>query len=147
MKKLWVYVRQWLVFYKRYSALGARGERAAARYLSWRKGMYIVERSARNLFGEIDLVAVNRRKTQVIFVEVKTRKSHDSGHPAEAVGAEKQKRISRIALAYMKHNNLLDSCSARFDVIAVTWPDKQRRPKIEHFENAFDAVGQFQMFS
>ena len=64
--------------------------------------------------------------------EVKTRKSHDAGHPAEAVTNEKQKRITRIALAYLKHNNLLDDCSARFDVVAVTWPLGVRRPTIEH---------------
>ena len=134
-------------WYRRRSTLGARGERAAARYLRWNKRMYIIEASARNIYGEIDIIAVDRKKTTVIFIEVKTRKSHDRGHPAEAVTLEKQKRITRIALSFLKHNSLLDQCSVRFDVVAITWPSGQRKPTIEHYENAFDAVGTYQMFS
>ena len=134
-------------WYRRRNTLGARGERAAARYLVWSKRMSVVEASARNIYGEIDIIAVTRCKTKVVFVEVKTRKSHDRGHPAEAVGPEKQKRITRIALAYMKRNNLLNQCSVRFDVIAITWPQTQKRPTIRHYEAAFEAVGEFQMYS
>lgn len=134
-------------WYRRRSTLGARGERAAASYLRRQKRMYIIESSARNVLGEIDIIAVDRQKTRVIFVEVKTRKSHHRGHPAEAVTMDKQRRLTRIALSYMKHNNLLDDCSARFDVIAVTWPNPDQKPAIEHYENAFDAVGSFQMFT
>ena len=133
------------LWYRSRNTLGARGERAAARYLSWKKRLYIIESSARNIYGEVDIIAASRCKTKIIFVEVKTRKSHDRGHPAEAVGPEKQKRITRIALAYMKRHNLFDSCSVRFDVVAITWPDG-KRPTIEHFENAFEAAGDFQMF-
>lgn len=136
--------RTWL---RRRNALGARGERVAARYLRHKKRMHVVEASARNIYGEIDIIAVDRQKTKVIFVEVKTRKSHDRGHPAEAVTPEKQKRITRVALSFLKHNSLLDRYSARFDVVAVTWPKGQWRPSVEHYENAFDAVGRFQMFS
>ena len=134
-------------WYRRRNALGARGERIAATYLRRKKRMYIVESSLRNIYGEIDVIAVDREKKSVIFVEVKTRESHDRGHPAEAVTAEKQERITRIAMAYLKHHRLLDTCSVRFDVIAVTWPRDQRKPVIEHYENAFDGVGRFQMFS
>ncbi len=137
-------VRRWQ---RRRSTLGAKGERIAVRFLRRQKRMHIIEASARNIYGEIDIIAVDRQKTRVVFVEVKTRASHDRGHPAEAVTPEKQKRITRIAMAYLKHHNLLDSCSARFDVVAVTWPKTQRKPNIEHYENAFDAVGSYQMFS
>ena len=146
-KQLREYRLRFEIWYARRNRLGARGEHAAARYLRWSKRMYIIEASARNIYGEIDIIAADRKKTKVVFVEVKTRKSHDTGHPAEAVTPDKQKRITRIALAYLKRNNLLDSVSAQFDVVAVTWPDGQRKPKIEHYESAFDAVGEYQMFS
>ncbi len=94
--------------------------------------------------GELDLVAVDERT--IVFIEVKTRRTHDAGHPAEAVGAEKQRRLTRLALAYLKRHDLLE-CQARFDVLAVTWPKTARKPKIEHFQNAFPAVGRGQMFS
>ena len=53
---------------------------------------------------------------------------------------------SAESLAYLKQHGLLE-CPARFDVVAVTWPSKTRRPQIEHFPNAFEAVGAGQMFN
>jgi len=89
-------------------------------------------------------VAVDGRT--VVFVEVKTRRSHTAGSPAEAVGPEKQRRLTRAALVFLKAHGLLEHAS-RFDVVAVTWPKETRRPTIEHFRNAFAAVGRGQMFS
>jgi len=122
--------------------LGRRGEDAAARYLK-RLGYVIVGRGHRDNIGEIDLIAVDGRT--VVFVEVKTRTSHDAGHPADAVDEAKQRRLTRLALSYMKRHDLLD-CKARFDVVAVTWPNRGR-PIIEHFKNAFEPVGCDGMFS
>jgi hypothetical protein len=31
-------------------------------------------------------------------------------------------------------------------VLAVSWPEGQREPEIVHFQNAFEAMGRFQMF-
>jgi putative endonuclease len=123
--------------------LGQRGEAAAAKFLK-KKGYTIVARSDRARLGEIDLVAVDRRT--VVFVEVKTRRSHDAGHPADAVDEDKQRRLTRLALTYLKRHQLLEY-PARFDVVAVTWPDDDSLPTIEHYENAFEAVGQWQMFA
>src|SRR5262245_27904700 len=122
--------------------LGRRGENAAARYL-WRRGYIIVARSQRGQIGELDIVAVEGRT--IVFVEVKTRASHNSGHPADAVDDDKQRRLTRLALAYMKRHDLLD-CSARFDVIAITWPERKFRPQIEHIKSAFEATGFDGMF-
>ncbi|MCA9124013.1 MAG: YraN family protein [Planctomycetaceae bacterium] len=123
--------------------LGLRGERAAARFLK-RQGYIIVAQGERDRIGEIDLVAVDGKT--VVFIEVKTRTSHDRGHPAEAVDAEKQRRLTRVALSYLRRHDLLEY-NARFDVVAITWPTDQQRPTIEHFKNAFEAVGRGQMFS
>jgi putative endonuclease len=129
--------------WRRYRSLGQRGERAAARYLRG-QGYKIVGRGERDHFGELDLVAVDGRT--VVFVEVKTRTSHEAGHPADAVDSDKQKRLTRLALAYLKRHDLLEN-AARFDVLAITWPDGAKRPTIEHIQNAFEAVGRGQMFS
>jgi putative endonuclease len=96
--------------------LGQRGEAAAARFLRGR-GYRIVARTDRGRLGEIDLVAIDGRT--VVFVEVKTRRSHEAGHPADAVDAKKQQRLTRLALTYLKRHDLLE-CAARFDVVAVT---------------------------
>jgi putative endonuclease len=124
-------------------SLGYRGERAAERFLR-RKGYVILARSQRNKLGEIDLVAVDGRT--VVFVEVKTRTSQQKGHPADAVDEDKQRRMTRAAISYLKRNDLLENAS-RFDVIAVTWSDSSKQPLIEHFLNAFEPTGAGQMFS
>jgi putative endonuclease len=124
-------------------SLGQRGEAAAARHLS-RQGLRVVARSSRSGLGEIDLVAIDGRT--VVFVEVKTRRSTDAGHPAEAVDVPKQRRLTRLALGYLKRHGLLEY-PARFDIVAVTWPADERRPTIEHFPNAFEPQGGEGLFS
>jgi putative endonuclease len=136
-------IRGWLERLFPGQSLGQRGEHLAARFLK-RLGYRILARGDRSSSGELDLVAVDGRT--IVFVEVKTRQSQEAGHPAEAVDAAKQRRLTRLALAYLKHHGLLEH-SARFDVVAVTWPDDQRRPTIEHFPNAFEAVGRWEMYS
>jgi putative endonuclease len=123
--------------------LGRRGEDAAALYLK-NTGYIIIARGHRDNVGEIDLIAVDGRT--IVFIEVKTRTSHDAGHPADAVDDKKQQRLTRLALSYMKRHDLLE-CSARFDVVAVTWPDDKGKPTIEHFQNAFEPTGFPGMFS
>ncbi|MHC4402666.1 MAG: YraN family protein [Planctomycetota bacterium] len=124
-------------------SLGQRGESAAARYLK-RRGYKILARGDRSKPGELDLVALDR--DTIVFVEVKTRQSAEIGHPVEAVTPDKQRRLTRLAVTFLKRHGLLES-RARFDVVAVTWPQGRRRPTIEHFENAFDAVGRWEFYS
>ncbi len=123
--------------------LGQRGEIEARRYL-YRRGYKIVGGGERDFLGELDLVAVDDRT--VVFVEVKTRATHDAGHPAEAVDNEKQRRLTRLALSYLRRHGLLEN-AVRFDVIAITWPAEKKRPTLEHIENAFPAVGRDSLFS
>ncbi len=119
-------------------SLGSRGEAAAARFLR-RRGYKIVARGEHLSRGELDLVAVDRDRT-IVFIEVKARKTQEAGHPSEAVDPDKQGRLTRLAVAFLKRHGLLDY-AARFDVIAVTWPEGKWFPQIEHIKNAFDAVG------
>ncbi len=129
--------------WQRHNSLDRRGERAAERCVR-RLGYKIVARRERGRLGELDLVAVDKRT--IVFIEVKTRRSHDKGHPADAVDADKQQRLTRLALAYLKRHGLLEY-SARFDVVAVTWPNGAKQPTIDHYKNAFPAIGRGQMFS
>jgi len=136
-------IRDWLARRFREKSLGDRGEDAAAKFLK-RHGFHILARSLDSPLGELDIVAVDGRT--VVFVEVKTRRSDDAGRPSEAIDQRKEQRMTQAALGYLKSNRLLEY-SARFDVVAITWPDDARTPTIEHFKNAFEAVGQGQMFS
>lgn len=123
--------------------LGNKGERLAARFLK-QQGYRILARQHRTALGEIDLIALDGEC--VVFVEVKTRRSSDAGHPAEAVGHHKQSQLTRLALAYLKRHNLLDH-AARFDVVAIVWSQEKQPPEIVHYKNAFEPIGRGQMFS
>jgi len=123
--------------------LGRRGEAAAAKYLK-RHGYRILARSDRLRPGELDLVVLDNKT--IVFVEVKTRRSQDAGHPSEAVDPPKQRRLTRLAVTFLKRHGLLEY-PARFDVVAVTWPEARRRPTIEHIQNAFEAVGKWEFYS
>ena len=125
-------------------SLGRRGERAAVWYLR-RRGYKILAQGSRLKPGELDIVALDRHRT-LVFVEVKTRQSQDTGHPAEAVNLDKQRRLTRLAVTFMKRHGLLEY-PARFDVIAITWPAGKWRPKIEHFISAFEARGKGEFYS
>ena len=123
-------MRGWLA-----KLLGNRGENAAARFLR-KRGYRILARNCRNHWGEIDIIA--RDGDWIVFVEVKTRSSHAAGHPAEAVTHRKQVQLTKLALGWLKQRRLLDH-RARFDVIALTWPQGTSTPQIEHFVHAFQA--------
>jgi putative endonuclease len=123
--------------------LGNAGEREAARFLR-RAGYRVIARRYRTPLGELDLVA--RDGSCIVFVEVKTRRSRDAGQPFEAVDRRKQAQLTKLALAFLKRQGWLES-PARFDVISIVWPEGAPDPEITHYRNAFEAVGQGQMFS
>jgi putative endonuclease len=119
--------------------LGDQGERAAARYLR-RQGMRVLLRGYRTRLGEIDLIV--RDGETLVFVEVKSRRQ---GSPAEAVTPEKERRLTNAALQFLRKYDLLEQRS-RFDIVAIVWPHDRKTPTFEHFRNAFEPVGRWQMF-
>jgi putative endonuclease len=133
----------WLTKPFRPLTLGERGERAAARYLK-RLGYKIVFSRHRQRYGEVDIIAIDGQT--VVFVEVKTRRDASLGRPAEAGDLKRQGRMTRAALAFLKSHGLLEYAS-RFDVVEVVWPEGQKRPEIQHLQNAFEAVGHGQFYS
>ncbi|MBM4272331.1 MAG: YraN family protein [Deltaproteobacteria bacterium] len=111
---------------------GKKGEEIAARYLESR-GYRIIERNYRSRWGEIDIVA--KDGNTVVFVEVKCRRSESFGDPQSAVGTNKQRKVSRMSLAYLKEKGLYP-CDARFDVVAVKMLPAGNR--VELIRNAFE---------
>jgi putative endonuclease len=111
---------------------GKKGEELAAAHLA-EAGYRIIERNYRCFFGEIDIVA--EEGETLVFVEVKSRRSDAYGAPQLAVGREKQKKISKIALHYLSDHRQRDR-PARFDVVAVMLLPAGHR--IELIRNAFE---------
>ena len=111
---------------------GKKGEDIAAACLR-KEGYRIVERNYRCLYGEIDIIAMDAG--DIVFIEVKSRKSDNFGSPEEAVGITKQKKISRVALNYLRERGLADH-NARFDIVAIRFMPQGNRVKL--IRNAFD---------
>ncbi|MCK4534813.1 MAG: YraN family protein, partial [Syntrophobacterales bacterium] len=80
-----------------------------------------------------DIIAMDAG--DIVFVEVKSRKSDKFGLPEEAVGVIKQRKISRVALNYLREKGLADH-NARFDIVAIRFMPQGNRVKL--IRNAFD---------
>jgi putative endonuclease len=113
---------------------GARGEKLACRFLR-RNGYKILYRNFRARGGgEIDIVC--RDGDTLVFVEVKTRAQDEFGRPIEAVDRQKQMRVSRGGLTWLR---LLDNPDIlfRFDVVEVLMPGDSK-PNCQLIQNAFE---------
>ncbi len=113
---------------------GREGEAIAVRYLE-KEGYRVVERNYRCVFGEMDIVARDGRTC--VFVEVKSRKSERFGDPGLAVDRRKQRKMSSVAMCYLKEKRLLGRPS-RFDVVTVLFTPQETR--VELIRNAFDFI-------
>jgi putative endonuclease len=111
---------------------GKESESLAVRYLK-KHGYRILEQNYRTKLGEIDIIAID--KGTIVFVEVKARRSYLFGNPKFAVTPKKQRKISMVALYYLKETKQ-DNAKARFDVVAVS--SIKDKPDIEIVKNAFE---------
>ena len=113
---------------------GARGEKLASRFLR-RHGYKILYRNFKDRRGgEIDIVC--RDGDTLVFVEGKTRGNEEFGRPFDAVNRQKQLRVSKGGLAWLR---LLDNpdITFRFDVVEVLLPD-EGEARLELIQNAFE---------
>ena len=111
---------------------GEKGEALAARRLK-KAGYKIIETNYRTRLGEVDIIA--KENDTIVFVEVKSRRSVRFGSPKQAVTLQKQKKISMVALYYLKATGQ-STARARFDVVTVI--SNQDRPQVEIIKNAFE---------
>jgi putative endonuclease len=108
-------------------ALGAYGERVAARYLDG-LGMRMIDRNWRCSAGEIDLVLLDG--DVIVVCEVRTRRGVGYGHPLATVGPTKAARLRQLALLWVEaHRD--GRPPIRLDLVGVVQP--RRGPvEIEH---------------
>lgn len=113
--------------------VGSQGENAAAQALK-RSGYKILEQNYRCALGELDLVALEGKT--LVFVEVKSG-SAQGFMPRERVDFKKRKKLSQVAMFYLKQKRM-EGVSARFDVVEVDFPSQGGNPRVEIIPNAFD---------
>lgn len=101
--------------------LGRAGEDRAVRHLQ-ELGYAVLDRNWRCRAGEIDIVA--SIGSDLVIVEVKTRRSEDFGHPLAAINAVKRARLWRLAMAWIaEHRHPVKGGRLRFAAIGVLGPD------------------------
>ena len=106
---------------------GLQGEDLACEYLQ-KKGMVLLKRRYRSLYGEIDLIVEDG--DTLVFVEVKTRSHGGEGAGLLSITPLKQKRLAITASLYMAEQDT--NQPVRFDAVEIT------KKGILHIENAFD---------
>ena len=106
---------------------GNYGEELACQYLQ-KKGFRILERNYRIRGGETDIIAQD--KDYLVFVEVKTRYTHDFGLPIESITPWKIKALLKSALFYIQKINWGDK-GYRLDLITVDFTNDPQKPNIE----------------
>jgi putative endonuclease len=117
---------------KQRQAVGAYGERLASRHLE-AAGLVVLARNWRCADGEVDLIL--RDGDDVVFCEVKTRRSVLFGTPAEAIGWAKVRRLRRLAARWLAQS-AEQPREVRFDVVAVL-PQPRGASVVEHIRAAF----------
>jgi putative endonuclease len=111
--------------------IGALGERLAAEHLTG-LGLRILERNWRCRYGELDVIAVDPTTDTVVFVEVKTRTGDGFGGLAQAVTAQKARRLRRLAAIWLAGQKQ-SWAAVRIDVVGVRI-GRRRTPEISHLQ-------------
>ena len=115
-----------------YIDFGSFAENLAEEFLK-KRGYKILDRNYRKPWGEIDIIA--RDGKVLAFVEVKARRTNHFGGPKWALTPRKQRKISMVALHYLKATKQTH-VKARFDVVALSLT--KDNPQIEIIKNAFE---------
>lgn len=124
---------------------GAVGEVLAARYLR-KNGYTILSANYRTRFGEIDIIAANKK--YIAFVEVKQRASAAMYTPREAVTPVKQRKLIRAAMLYLQTHADIE-LQPRFDVISIVTEDGDdplQVKELTHLPAAFDVGNMHAVF-
>lgn len=111
--------------------IGFFGENIAKQYLE-NKGYKIIEQNCRNKYGEIDLVAENKRT--LVFVEVRTKTAEQFGTPEESLNKNKIQKLIKNAQFYLIRKGLT-SHQYRIDAVCLVLGKKSQVQRLNHYEN------------
>lgn len=115
----------------KHNEIGTNGELLAVNFLK-NLGYEILETNWRCGKREIDIIA--QHGTELVFIEVKTRRSKRFGYPEEAVTANKQRLLKSAAEDFCALYGLMQG--VRFDVISIEYRSVNNAA-IVHFIDAF----------
>lgn len=129
--------------------LGRLGEKIAKNYLK-KQGYKILALNFKRPWGEIDIISQKKggeenpttcgeRSRTIVFVEVKTEAKSSSqkfGPPEEKVDSRKQRKLIRLAQAYLLAKKYPPETNWQIDVIAIEIDSLTRVATLKHIKNA-----------
>ena len=114
--------------------IGKQIEELSLIYLQ-NNNLIFLEKNFRTKYGEIDLIFKDPLHKQIVFIEVRYRKSIFFGEPAETINTIKQQKIIKTANYYLNYKFNNQPIYYRFDVIACS--GSLNNIKINWLKNAF----------
>lgn len=116
--------------------LGKTGELLAKEFLI-AEGYTFLKSNYRFERAEADLIFTfgDGKDKELIFIEVKTRRSKKFGEGEESVDAKKQAQIRKAAEGFLYENEIYQDYQIRLDVVVVYLMNNEK--KIVHIKNAF----------
>mgnify|MGYP000000691801 FL=1 len=97
--------------------IGKSGEKIACEYLKL-NNYKIMERNYSCYQGEIDIIAKDCKKNELVFIEVKTRTNKLYGRPIDAIDKNKKRHIYNSCKYYL-YKNRITNCFIRIDAIEI----------------------------
>ena len=82
---------------------GNLGEAEAIKFLI-ANDYKIMKKNFRCNFGEIDIIAKDTKKNEIVFIEVKTRSNMKYGSPADGINLYKEKHIVKSSEFFVHIN-------------------------------------------
>lgn len=94
--------------------IGADYEQQAVKFFQ-QQGFDLLAKNFHCRTGEIDLIVHDQKN--LLFIEVKYRRSNDFGNVLETVTASKQRKLLKCAEYFLLKNQQLINLNLRFDVV------------------------------
>lgn len=113
--------------------IGSAAERAVRRHLEG-KGYIHRESNWRHMHGELDLVMMEG--DELVFVEVKARRSQIAGRAEEGVSTKQAKILLRTGEMYSLMHPDVEGKIWRIDLVGVTLAPDGEILDLVHYENA-----------
>ncbi len=114
------------------TTIGKIGESYAKKFLLAKKYKFIAE-NYYSRFGEIDLIFLDNQ--ELVFAEVKARKSDLFGSGADSLTFSKKRRIIKTLLYFLNTASKKQFRSWRIDLISVKLSHKNKLLEISHIKN------------
>ncbi len=118
--------------------LGSWGERQARLHLET-NGYRVLATNYRCRTGEVDIVA--SQGDELVFVEVKTRRGNDFGHPEESITPAKAERLAAVAEEFLQSTSggqYHSSTAWRIDLVCLVLDRQGRLNSVNHIKHAVE---------